>query len=413
MKGKKWFAENLPDVNSCSGFDTLSEEDQEKVAALFEYSKGIIPELPAVPQLPSEQPEHDPQTPAEGNKRARRAKLVANSDPSGQESEEPSTAQKVPKLSQNVKTVTLTSEQLELFEKHKLVLVKKTVAQLGALLAKNGLPKTGKRDELAERVAECRLLGVTPMCPTCEKGRLKLNRASGLYSCPGHFDDETKRMVRCKGPEKTSEIVRVPWAEDSNNSSDQPETGKKQHHDLKDSATTPQIESPSASIKHSLSNLFSKQTLAAPVCTKEDAGDETLAKEVSCSDQTLRAPSGADELYSSSDNYTIHEVSFDEGEQANSEFTITEMTFGEEDQEEEETSSAVRPGSKRRSTQEDREETSFDTATNGTPAHVASADVQATMPGAEKKYGVPSSEWRPSLPSAACPRPIKRSRFFK
>jgi len=90
-------------------------------------------------------------------------------------------------------------------------LAKRSVAQLGALLSKNDMSKSGKKEELAERIAECRVIGGAPTCPTCEKGRLKFNRQTGAYTCPGHFDDIAKRLVRCKGPGKDAAVVRPEW----------------------------------------------------------------------------------------------------------------------------------------------------------------------------------------------------------
>jgi len=56
---------------------------------------------------------------------------------------------------------------------HKTLLAKRSVAQLSASLSKNGLPKSGKKDELVERVAECRILGVPPFCMV-RKGSVKM-----------------------------------------------------------------------------------------------------------------------------------------------------------------------------------------------------------------------------------------------
>jgi len=85
---------------------------------------------------------------------------------------------------------------------------------LGALLQKNGLPKAGKKDELVERCAESKVLGVPPECPTCEKAKLKFAMATGKFSCPGFFDSEEKRFKRCKGPgDAAADLQRTAWLE--------------------------------------------------------------------------------------------------------------------------------------------------------------------------------------------------------
>merc|ERR1711959_350783 len=81
-----------------------------------------------------------------------------------------------------------------------------------ALFLRNGLPKTGRKDELIDRVAENQVLGVPPTCDVCEKRKLVWSRGTGKFSCPGFFDDETKAFKRCKGPVGT-ELQRTPWQE--------------------------------------------------------------------------------------------------------------------------------------------------------------------------------------------------------
>merc|ERR1711866_21266 len=101
-------------------------------------------------------------------------------------------AQKAPRTS----SCGFTDEELIVFQNHKEQLMKKTIAQLGALLAKNGMPKSGKKDELVDRVAECKALGVPPTCPLCDRVKLRFSRDSGKFSCPGYFDDEKKAFQR-------------------------------------------------------------------------------------------------------------------------------------------------------------------------------------------------------------------------
>merc|ERR1712187_1058076 len=93
----------------------------------------------------------------------------------------------------------------------KASLASKNAAFLGAVLAKNGLPKTGRKEELVDRVAENEVLGVPPTCDVCEKKKLTWSRVTGKFSCPGFFDDEAKAFKRCKGPTAGAELTRTPW----------------------------------------------------------------------------------------------------------------------------------------------------------------------------------------------------------
>jgi len=46
---------------------------------------------------------------------------------------------------------------------------------LKELLRKNKEKLGGKKNELAERIAMCKVFGLSPFCPNCEKGKLKLD----------------------------------------------------------------------------------------------------------------------------------------------------------------------------------------------------------------------------------------------
>ena len=49
------------------------------------------------------------------------------------------------------------------------------------------------------------------MCPSCGGGKLRFNRNSALYSCPGYMDDED--YVNCHKKFTMEEIKRDPWTE--------------------------------------------------------------------------------------------------------------------------------------------------------------------------------------------------------
>ena len=56
-------------------------------------------------------------------------------------------------------------------------------------LRQNQQRTTGNKPALAQLIAEGRVLGAVPKCELCGIGILKFDMDSGLYSCPGGFDD--------------------------------------------------------------------------------------------------------------------------------------------------------------------------------------------------------------------------------
>lgn len=51
----------------------------------------------------------------------------------------------------------------------------KSGAQLKALLKANGVTQSGNKDDLINRVADCKALGRLPTCSKCGGGKLKFN----------------------------------------------------------------------------------------------------------------------------------------------------------------------------------------------------------------------------------------------
>lgn len=210
MRGVKWFKEHLPEPSECSGFEALKEDDREHIAALFGRCRGVDVPLPLELLSPPAGSLQDPITPAMDKKGKGQKRLGENAlEAADVEGMSPET-----KASKTADAKCgLTPSQAAELERQKLELAKKSMAQLGAMLAKNAMSKTGKKEELVDRVAECRILGAWPTCPRCEKARLRFNRDTCAYSCPGNFDEDTKRMLRCKGPPKDAYINRPPWQE--------------------------------------------------------------------------------------------------------------------------------------------------------------------------------------------------------
>ena len=64
----------------------------------------------------------------------------------------------------------------------------KTRVELQRICSLNEMPKSAKKEVLAERVADGLLLGKIPKCPNCCGGRLRFNNQDGTYFCPGFID---------------------------------------------------------------------------------------------------------------------------------------------------------------------------------------------------------------------------------
>jgi len=198
-KGQVWFKRHLTStaVEGILGLDALKSEDRAAVAELFKACRGDAP-MPAVPNsVTGASAVVDNETPTKASRKRKQTCDVAADGMDG--------SVKVPKG-------VLTEEQAAAIVEAKTKLASKSAAFLSAALEKNGLPKTGRKDELLDRVAENSVLGVPPVCDVCEKRRLSWARSTGQFSCPGYFDDESKHFKRCKGPTGT-EQQRTPWQE--------------------------------------------------------------------------------------------------------------------------------------------------------------------------------------------------------
>lgn len=71
-----------------------------------------------------------------------------------------------------------------------------SIEKLKHVLALNGLPKSGKKADLAMKCAKYKVLGIPPLCPKCRKSRLELDRSQELYFCPGFWDVDEERFRR-------------------------------------------------------------------------------------------------------------------------------------------------------------------------------------------------------------------------
>lgn len=188
-KGQKWFKTHFPaevDEN-VAGLASLKDDDREAVLALFKACRGEGP-VPAAPI--------GPESEAPVKVASKRKVKEGDADDAGA-----AKAQKV---------AFLTEAQEAAIVEAKANLASKNASYLGAILAKNGLPKTGRKEELIDRAAENQVLGVPPTCDVCQKKKLSWSRGTGKFSCPGFFDDESKSFRKCKGPAGT-DLQRTPF----------------------------------------------------------------------------------------------------------------------------------------------------------------------------------------------------------
>eukprot|EP00437_Effrenium_voratum_P034594 CAMPEP_0181474322 /NCGR_PEP_ID=MMETSP1110-20121109/40590_1 /TAXON_ID=174948 /ORGANISM="Symbiodinium sp., Strain CCMP421" /LENGTH=257 /DNA_ID=CAMNT_0023599487 /DNA_START=34 /DNA_END=807 /DNA_ORIENTATION=+ len=184
IKKPAWFRQHLPENDEdITGFDSLRQEDQDRVKEVLKTCRG-------------EDVQDGKRKPDASDRPSKKAKVAEEG-----------------KAREDAEASALSAQQREAIDTLKAELSKKSVAALGCMLHKNGLPKSGRKEELLERVAEAKALGVPPVCPTCDKAKLRFSRVSGDFSCPGFFDDEAKRHKRCKGPSAEAMLVRTCWQE--------------------------------------------------------------------------------------------------------------------------------------------------------------------------------------------------------
>jgi len=70
----------------------------------------------------------------------------------------------------------------------------------------------GVKDILLQRIVDGHLNGRLENCPSCLKGKLKLNDDGEIVSCPGHFDDEVMARVSCFYSNSKNKVGRFqPW----------------------------------------------------------------------------------------------------------------------------------------------------------------------------------------------------------
>lgn len=104
----------------------------------------------------------------------------------------------------------LTAHQQQDIETQLEAAEKENAATLRSLLRMNNQKVSGPKEELAHRVAECRVLGAIPKCPQCREGFLRFDGNTGEYRCPGYVN-EAGEYERCSF--KSTDVKRLRWKE--------------------------------------------------------------------------------------------------------------------------------------------------------------------------------------------------------
>jgi len=87
-----------------------------------------------------------------------------------------------------------------------------SVDKLKALLKANKQVCSGKKDDLVQRCVDGEVHGALPKCPVCEKSTLRAAESGEGFSCPGYFDSDAARFIRCKFT--AEQVERIPWITD-------------------------------------------------------------------------------------------------------------------------------------------------------------------------------------------------------
>mmetsp|Transcript_111456 Transcript_111456/g.347410 ORF Transcript_111456/g.347410 Transcript_111456/m.347410 type:complete len:284 (+) Transcript_111456:124-975(+) len=189
MKGARWMAANLPaSPQTLQGFTSLQKQDQQRLKDLWQAILMGSPGTASKAVASKRKADDSAQSVGAKRGKADRSAVLA-------------------KLT-SVQGV-LAAKDFKAIQKLERELLRATTSQLQAELIRNNQVRSGKKEELVQRVAEGRHLGALPPCPRCEKGHLHWSRVGGWYSCPGHFDEAAKIQKRCNF--RTQELKRIKW----------------------------------------------------------------------------------------------------------------------------------------------------------------------------------------------------------
>jgi len=240
-KTKKWWSSNCPPVEEFEGFESLNDTDKQSVSSVVEGLTSI--ETSVNQKTPSPKSSGDRKSSSKSPRKRKRGESSEEdnaNDGSGSDGEEtglssdesaegegsadepqskkvrqqkssPKAKAKTQKVKEPAVGVidSLNEEQQEKLDAYKEILDKKNVVQLKEILKMNDQIQSGKKSELINRVAEGKILGAIPRCPTCSDAFLSFNPATGIYACKGSYSDGA--VKKCSF--KSSDVVRRPWKE--------------------------------------------------------------------------------------------------------------------------------------------------------------------------------------------------------
>ena len=83
--------------------------------------------------------------------------------------------------------------------------------ELRDLLRQNHEKVSGNKKTLVERCAEGKLLGVLPLCRTCNRGHMHLDWKRRMYVCEGYMDHGRREV--CEGAMDKDEVQRKDWVD--------------------------------------------------------------------------------------------------------------------------------------------------------------------------------------------------------
>lgn len=64
---------------------------------------------------------------------------------------------------------------------------------------------------MATKCADGKQLGRIPTCSKCNGGKLRFDRATEMYKCPGYMEDTD--FVHCNEDFRFNEVKRLDWVE--------------------------------------------------------------------------------------------------------------------------------------------------------------------------------------------------------
>ena len=162
-----------------------------------------------VSQIEAEAAQVKPETeavPAAPGVKAKNAKTVQNAKVKEAKSTKPAAAAKG-----KAAAAFLTPARIEQLKKILDSLKNESNQALKDMLRKNNQSMSGNKTDLLGKVADGKMFGRIPKCPTCHGGRLAFDLTAGEYRCNGYYEDQA--FYQCTAVFPFSGITREPWTD--------------------------------------------------------------------------------------------------------------------------------------------------------------------------------------------------------